>query len=212
MNSDLKYSEKLSSSLIENLYVEEEPRSSKYELQSDDRLELEELIDGHLILGFWVHRPGFSRLSRLFTLITVVLFELMLEEVLLFVYGNSDNGEIMGSQDLVSNYINKYLGYTILAVITVIPIEAFMIASLSLNRKQTSNWAAASIVIGILIMIGSVVGIFVMNSQMDFEWYALWGLSFFTGILLEAGIVESFFMFARYFVIQSFGPFDKYIK
>ncbi|CAG9329838.1 unnamed protein product [Blepharisma stoltei] len=209
MDFDLKCNEKTSSSLIESLNVEEELQLYKHKLQSDEKLDLEELIEGHLILGFFVRRPDFGHLSRLFTLMTIVLFERALEEALISTDSNIVIGEAMGALDFAIYYINNYFVYTILAIIAAVPIEAFMIASLSFKRKQVSNWATASFVVGILVMIISAIGIFFMSPQAGNEWNRLWAVSFMVGILLEVSIIESFFMFARYFFIQSFGHIEK---
>ncbi|CAG9320576.1 unnamed protein product [Blepharisma stoltei] len=42
------------------------------------------MLEDHLALGLIIYRPSFTRVIRLFTLVVIIIFELLLEGLLLF--------------------------------------------------------------------------------------------------------------------------------
>ncbi|CAG9324923.1 unnamed protein product [Blepharisma stoltei] len=189
--------------LTENSYAQPVAAETKVEKPEDEsKTELAELIEGHLIVGLVYYRSNFSRWARLFTLTTIIIFELLLEGLLLFGFENTDSGSSASTETLFNDYEAKYFGYTILALAIAIPIEIFMVIALSIDRTKAPAWTAAAVALGITIIIGSIIGIVMLSFSFCFEWSGYWAVCFLYGILIQIFIFETFYMIVRYFILQ----------
>ncbi|CAG9333046.1 unnamed protein product [Blepharisma stoltei] len=201
MYSDIESGGAVTSSsrkLIGKLYISEDLLDSESRSFPEDKLELEELIEGHLLLGLFLQKSEISRLSRLFTLITILFFELGLQGLLFFSYEKFDPEAY--TEAIFSEFSSKFFGYAILAATIAMPIEAFMLILLSINKKEKSGKFLVFTGLGVLILIGSITGIYMIDYG-----YMYWAICLAIEVILEICVVESFLMFVRYFMIQGFG-------
>jgi len=194
--------------LTEKSYVDHVSASAEksIKINAEPKGELEELIEGHLTFGLIFYRPTFTRFARLFTLLTVLMFELLVEGLLFFGFENTNSGSVEASSTLFDDYEAKYFGYTILALAITIPVEIFLIIALSVDRSKAPALTAGAIAFGVLILIASIIGIVMLSFEFCYEWSGYWAISFLWGILIEVFAMQTFYMIVRYFLIQSFPP------
>ncbi|CAG9312681.1 unnamed protein product [Blepharisma stoltei] len=164
--------------------------------------ELQSLLEGHLLFGLIYFRNHFPRAIRLFILITVIVFELLLEGLLIYGFENISKGKSASTETLFNDYEAVYFGYTILALLIATPIELFMISAFAIDRSKAPMWSIAAVIVGISVLIGSIIGIVLLNIDFCFEWSGYWAISFLYGILVQVFVVETLYMIGRYFTVQ----------
>ncbi|CAG9320588.1 unnamed protein product [Blepharisma stoltei] len=177
--------------------------------EDEGKYELEELIEGHLTFGLFYYRSSFTRIARLFTLIVVIIFELLLEGLLYFGFEDIKSGNETATQTLFDDYEGNYFGCMILALAITIPIEIFMIVAFSIDRTKAPQWSAAAVTLGVAILIGSIVGIVMLSYDFCHKWSGYWAVSFLRGVLIEIFIMQTIYMIVRYFIIQAFPPVEE---
>ncbi|CAG9332560.1 unnamed protein product [Blepharisma stoltei] len=171
----------------------EKPRKKR------ERGKLIQLIESHLLFGMFFYRPSFTRVLRAFTLITVVMFEFMLEGAMLEAFENTDVGEVMDASDIMSNYKREYFAYMVLAIVIASPVEFYLSAALSTDRSNGICWVVSAIIFGFSVLIGSIAGIIVLSFQFCYEWSGYWCFNFLFGILIEIFIIQAAYMIIRFF-------------
>mmetsp|Transcript_7943 Transcript_7943/g.7811 ORF Transcript_7943/g.7811 Transcript_7943/m.7811 type:complete len:386 (+) Transcript_7943:560-1717(+) len=176
------------------------------------KTELQALFEGHLTFGIVYYRPIFSRWTRLFTLITVLIFELLLEGLLLFGFEDINSGSDESTETLFGDYQAKFFGYTILALAITIPIEILLIIAFSIDRNKAPYWPAFATTLGIALIIGSIIGIVMLSYTFCHEWSGYWAVCFLWGILIEIFVMQTIYMIARYFILESFPPEEVTVK
>ncbi|CAG9326216.1 unnamed protein product [Blepharisma stoltei] len=183
--------------------VVEKPQAQTVEAT---KTELQALFEGHLTFGIIYYRPIFSRWTRLFTLITILLFELLLEGLLLFGFEDINSGSEESTETLFADYQAKFFGYTILALAIAIPIEILLIIAFSIDRNKAPYWPAFATALGTALIIGSIIGIVMLSYTFCHEWSGYWAICFLWGILIEIFVMQTIYMTARYFILESFQP------
>ncbi|CAG9332443.1 unnamed protein product [Blepharisma stoltei] len=154
------------------------------------------LLEGHLVLGLWIYREDFLRYQRIFVLLTVIFWEMLLEGLWFYSFEDYKSGE--EDDDWSGNYKGRYFGYSILAIVLSVPIEIFMIFCFTTKRKENKKLIISAWVLGGIILSASIAGISALNVDFCNEWSGYWALSFIWGIIIEIGIVQCLWMLGRY--------------
>jgi len=166
------------------------------------------LLEGHLTFGLFFYRNQFSRWLRLFTLLTVVVFELLLEGLLYYGFESYNSGREKSTQASFDDYKGLYLGYTVLAVAIAIPVEIYMIICLAMDRAKAPVLAASAVAMGAVVIMGSIVGVVMLSVDFCHQWSGYWSVSFLWGILIEVFVMQTFYMLVRYLILLCL-PQDK---
>ncbi|CAG9335115.1 unnamed protein product [Blepharisma stoltei] len=157
------------------------------------------LLEGHLTFGLVYYRKKLPRWRRAFILLTVIIFELLVEGCLFSGFEDTDKGREMSTQSIFDNYEGNYFGYTVLAVLIGVHLECAMIAFMETGRILMNIFA---LLLGIAVLIGSVIGIVILNVDFCHNLSGYWAESFLWGILMEIFIVQIFYMLIRYIALR----------
>jgi len=161
-----------------------------------------------LTFGLFFYRNQFSRWLRLLTLLTVIVFELLLEGLLFYGLEPFNSGDEKSTQTLFNDYRGMYLGYTVLAVAIAIPVEIYMVICLAMDRQKAPVLAASAVALGIVVIMGSIVGVVMLSVDFCHQWSGYWSVSFLWGILIEVFVMQTFYMLVRYLILLCL-PQDK---
>ncbi|CAG9335119.1 unnamed protein product [Blepharisma stoltei] len=156
------------------------------------------LLEGHLTFGLVYYRKDLPRWRRAFILLAVIIFELLVEGCLFSGFEDTDKGREMSTQSIFDNYEGNYFGYTVLAVLIGVHLECALISCMEKGRRVVNILA---LLLGIAVLIGSVIGIVILNVDFCHNWSGYWAESFLWGILMEIFIVQIFYMLIRYIAL-----------
>ncbi|CAG9319149.1 unnamed protein product [Blepharisma stoltei] len=163
---------------------------------------LEKLIEGHLVLGFLaLYRSTLSRLLKLFTIMTIILFELFLEGLFFYIYEDTETLIAKSTQSLFIRYQAHYFLYTVYALLITFPIEILMVMTLCIDYSPKSFGFRFSIVLGTILLSGSIVGIPILNKYIMRSWCGFWAISYLYGALIEIFGIQMVWMMFRYIFV-----------
>jgi len=160
------------------------------------------LIEGHLVFGIWVFRTEFNRVLRLMTLFTVLIFQLLLEGLLMMGFETTDKGSSGTSTTYFNDYQDKYFGYTIFALFISLALEISLIILFSLKGKMRRFGQAAGYALIIISLLGSISGTIIMALQFCPNWSGYWGISFLFGTIVEVIITQTLIMGSRLLLLK----------
>lgn len=155
-----------------------------------------------MLFGLVIYRPVFSRFRRVITLFTILIFQLLLEGLLIKGLENYNTGVEKSTQRVFDDYVGNYFGYTILAITIAFPVEMFLMIAFSRRREEQPVLFYVALVTVIAITIGSFIGIFILAFKFCFEWSGYWAASFLWSILLEIFFLQFLYMVVRYFIFR----------
>lgn len=160
------------------------------------------LIEGHLLFGILVYRTEFNRVLRLMTLCTVLIFELLLEGLLMMGFETTDEGSSGSAETYFNDYKDKFFGYTIFALVINLALEISLVILFSLKGKMRRFGLAAGYALIIICLIGSIAGIIIMALKFCPNWSGYWGISFLFGTIVEVILVQTMIMGFRVLLLK----------
>jgi hypothetical protein len=162
------------------------------------------LIEGHLVFGLPVFRTEFTRVLRISTFAVVLIFELLLEGLLMMGFEDTDSGSSGDAKKYFEDYRDKYFGYTIFALVISLLVQVSLIILFSLKGKMRRFGIAAGLALMFVVLIGSIAGIIIMAVKFCPNWSGYWGISFLFGTIVEVGLVQTAVMFSRWGLLKCF--------
>ena len=162
------------------------------------------LIEGHLLLGLPVFRTEFTRVFRLLTLLALLVFELMVEGLLMMGFEDTEDGESASDKKYFEDYKDKYFGYTIFALAIALLVQVSLVILFSLKGKMRKFGVAAGVVLVVVVILGSVAGVIIMAVKFCANWSGYWGISFLFGTIVEIVLVQSVIMVSRWGLLKCF--------
>ena len=162
------------------------------------------LVEGHLLFGLPVFRTEFTRVFRLLTLLTLLVFELLLEGLLMMGFEDTEDGQSASDEKYFEDYRDKYFGYTIFALAIALLVQVSLVILFSLKGKMRKFGVAAGVTLVLVVVLGSVAGVVIMAVKFCPNWSGYWGISFLFGTIVEVVLVQSVVMLSRWGLLRCF--------
>lgn len=174
------------------------PDKSTIELKNEYKIL--KLLRCHLTFGLYWHQHQFPRWTRVFVILTVLLWQLLVEGLLFYGLEDFDSGKEKATKTLFDDYLGDYFGYTLLALAISIPVEICLTLGLSVPFISRKNKLIkiVSIMAGTILMCASFVGVVILDLQYCHEWSGYWAISWLWSILIEVLLLQTSLMLITY--------------